>query len=75
MSFAGINICVAFQRVFVVVVDFVIDLVRKLSDKPSCVCVCVPLKHLVPTSKKTHHTFAAKSTELSGFTLRAKLAP
>jgi hypothetical protein len=36
MSFAAITFCVASQRVFVVVVvDFVIDSVRKLSDTPS----------------------------------------
>jgi hypothetical protein len=36
VSFAAINLCVASQRVFVVVlVYFVIDSVRKLSDTPS----------------------------------------
>jgi hypothetical protein len=38
VSFAAINLCVAFQRVFIVVVFvvvyFVIDLVRKLLDTP-----------------------------------------
>jgi hypothetical protein len=37
MSFAAITLCVASQRVFVVVVvvvDFVIDSVRKLLDTP-----------------------------------------
>jgi hypothetical protein len=35
VSFAVITLCVASQRVFVVVVDFVIDSVRKLFDTPS----------------------------------------
>jgi hypothetical protein len=38
VSFAAITICVASQRVFIVIsVYFVIDSVRKLLDKPSCV--------------------------------------
>jgi hypothetical protein len=54
VSFAAITLCVAFQRVFIVVsVYFVIDSVRKLLDTLSyrfvcllvcsfvCVCVCV----------------------------------
>jgi hypothetical protein len=36
VSFAAITLCVASQRVFVVVVYFVIDSVRKLVDTPSC---------------------------------------
>jgi hypothetical protein len=35
VSFAAITLCVASQRVFVVVVDFIIDSVRKLLDAPS----------------------------------------
>jgi hypothetical protein len=35
VSFAAITLCVASQRVFIVVVYFVIDSVRKLLDKPS----------------------------------------
>jgi hypothetical protein len=35
MNFAAITLCVASQRVFVVVVYFVIDSVRKLLDTPS----------------------------------------
>jgi hypothetical protein len=35
VSFAAITLCVASQRVFVVVVDFVIDSVLKLLDTPS----------------------------------------
>jgi len=35
VSFAAITICVASQPVFVVVVYFVIDSVRKLLDSPS----------------------------------------
>jgi hypothetical protein len=35
VSFAAITICVASQRVFIVVVYFVIDSVRKLLDTPS----------------------------------------
>jgi hypothetical protein len=35
VSFAAINLCVASQRVFIVVVYFVIDSVRKLLDTPS----------------------------------------
>jgi hypothetical protein len=42
VSFVAINLCVGSQRVFIVVsVYFVIDSVRKLSDTPSYVCVCV----------------------------------
>jgi hypothetical protein len=56
MSFAAITLCVASQRVFivVVVVYFVIDSVRKLMDTPSsvihveqclkaCICLSVAL--------------------------------
>jgi hypothetical protein len=35
VSFASIAFCVASQRVFIVVVDFVIDSVRKILDTPS----------------------------------------
>jgi hypothetical protein len=35
VSFAAITLCVASQRVFVVVVSFFIDSVRKLLDTPS----------------------------------------
>jgi hypothetical protein len=35
VSFAAVTICVAFQRVFIVVVYFVIDSVRKLFVTPS----------------------------------------
>jgi hypothetical protein len=35
VSFGAINLCVASQRVFIVVVDFVINSVRKLLDTPS----------------------------------------
>jgi hypothetical protein len=35
VSFAAITLCVASERVFIVVVYFVIDSVRKLSDTPS----------------------------------------
>jgi hypothetical protein len=35
VSFAAITFCVASQRVFIVVVHFVIDSVRKLLDTPS----------------------------------------
>jgi hypothetical protein len=38
MSFATITVCVASQRVFIVVY-FVIDSVRKLLGTPSCVSV------------------------------------
>jgi hypothetical protein len=40
VSFAAITLCVASQRVFVVV-DFFTDSVRKVLDTPSSVCVCV----------------------------------
>jgi hypothetical protein len=41
-SFASITLCVASQRVFiVVVVYFVIDSVRKLLDTSSYVCMCM----------------------------------
>jgi hypothetical protein len=40
VSFAAITLCVAFQRVFIVVsVYFLIDSVRKLLDTPSFVNV------------------------------------
>jgi hypothetical protein len=40
VSFAAITLCVASQRVFIVVsVYFVIDLVRKLLDTPSYVLI------------------------------------
>jgi hypothetical protein len=39
VSLAAITVCVASQRLFIVVVYFVIDSVRKLLDSPSCVCV------------------------------------
>jgi hypothetical protein len=35
MSFAAITLCVASQRVFIIVVYFVIDSVRKILDTPS----------------------------------------
>jgi hypothetical protein len=35
VNFAAITLCVASLRVFVVVVNFVIDSVRKLLDTPS----------------------------------------
>jgi hypothetical protein len=35
VSFAAVTLCVAFQRVFIDVVYFVIDSVRKLLDTPS----------------------------------------
>jgi hypothetical protein len=35
VSFAAITFCVASQRVFIVVIYFVIDSVRKLLDTPS----------------------------------------
>jgi hypothetical protein len=35
VSFAATTLCVASQRVFIFVVDFVIDSVRKLLDIPS----------------------------------------
>jgi hypothetical protein len=38
-SFAALTLCVASQRVFIVVVCFVIDSVRKLLDTPSYVIV------------------------------------
>jgi hypothetical protein len=43
VSFAAITLCVAFQRVFIVVsvvVDFVIDSVRKLLETPSYTIKC-----------------------------------
>jgi hypothetical protein len=38
VSFAPLTLCVASQRVFIVVVYFVIDSVRKLLDTPSYMC-------------------------------------
>jgi hypothetical protein len=35
VSFAAISLCVASERVFTIVVHFVIDLVRKILDTPS----------------------------------------
>jgi hypothetical protein len=43
VSFATITLYVASQRVFIVIVYFVIDLVRKRLDKHRiCVCVFLP---------------------------------
>jgi hypothetical protein len=39
VSFAAISLCVASQRVFIIVVYFVIDSVWKLLDTPSYVYV------------------------------------
>jgi len=41
VSFAAITICVAFQRVFIVVVNFVINSVRNLMDTPSYSCFSI----------------------------------
>jgi hypothetical protein len=38
VSFAAITLCVASRRVFIVIVYFVIDSVRKLLDTPSYAC-------------------------------------
>jgi len=48
MIFAAITLCVASQRVFIVVVYFVIDSVRKLLDTSSLVCVsmCVRVRKI-----------------------------
>jgi hypothetical protein len=35
VSFTAITLCVAYRRVFIIIVDFVIDSVRKLLDTPS----------------------------------------
>jgi hypothetical protein len=55
MSFATITLCVASQRVFIVVsVYFVIDSVRKLLDTPS---YCINLRSILRVSKfVTAHT-------------------
>jgi hypothetical protein len=50
VSFVAINLCVASQRVFVVVFDFVIDSVRKLLGMPSC----------FERECKEHHQFQKK---------------
>jgi hypothetical protein len=47
VSFAAITLCVASQRVFIVVVYFVIDLVRKHLDTPRiymCMCLFMAFK-------------------------------
>jgi hypothetical protein len=41
VSFAAITLRVASQRVFIVVVDFIIDSVRKFLDTLLYICVCV----------------------------------
>jgi hypothetical protein len=42
VSFAAITLCVASQRMFIVVsVYFVVDSFRKLMDTPSYICICV----------------------------------
>jgi hypothetical protein len=46
VSFNAITLCVASQRVFIVVVYFVIDSVRKLLEHPR-VCVCLYSAHRV----------------------------
>jgi hypothetical protein len=45
VSFAAITLCAASQQVFIIVVYFVIDSIRKLLDTPSysSCCVCAPL--------------------------------
>jgi hypothetical protein len=43
VSFAAITLCVASQRVFIVVVYFVSDSIRKLLDTPSYVLKCPPM--------------------------------
>jgi hypothetical protein len=50
VSFTAITLCVASQRVFVVVVYFVIDSVRKLLDTPSHLTFCVLLLQPCGTS-------------------------
>jgi hypothetical protein len=48
VSFAAITLCVASQRVFIVVsVYFVIDSVRKLLDTRSYFCFSLPILQLV----------------------------
>jgi hypothetical protein len=47
VSFAAITLCVASQRVFIVVVYFVIDSVRKLLDTISYVIFCVILDKIL----------------------------
>jgi hypothetical protein len=39
VSFAAITLCVASQQVFILVVDFVIDSVRKILDTLSYICI------------------------------------
>jgi hypothetical protein len=43
VSFATITLCVASQRVFIVVVYFVIDSVRKILDIPLYTCTALNL--------------------------------
>jgi hypothetical protein len=54
VSFAAVNLCVAYKRVFIVVsICFVIDSVRKLLDTPSYDTPMCPifLSHLSPVMK------------------------
>jgi hypothetical protein len=53
VSCAAITLCVASQRVFIVVIYFVTDSVRKLSDTPSYICD-LNLQYLVLGNSKIH---------------------
>jgi hypothetical protein len=68
MSFAAMTLCVAYQRVFIVVsVYFVIDSVRKLLDIPSCIRACVLqtiLSHDISLESVLLHFNTRKSDKL-----------
>jgi hypothetical protein len=53
VNFAAITLCVAFERVFIVIVYFVIDSVRKLLDAVlSARCLGYPFTFYVTVSKQ-----------------------
>jgi hypothetical protein len=65
VSFAAITLCIASQRVFIIVVYFVIDSVRKLLVTPSYVLSAV-LKH-GHTEMKFEHVHSSNAiSELRG---------
>jgi hypothetical protein len=58
VSFSAITLCVASQRVFIVVVYFVIDSVRKLLDTPAY-CTMWAIRHLLSVLQIKFHRSVA----------------
>jgi hypothetical protein len=70
VSFATITLCVVSRRVFIVVVYFVIDSIRKLLDTPSYICPRTTERWL---AELVFVIFKPLSLSLLGFT--AQLRP